>query len=60
MLEKRIITLPQQHWLSKLMVFDFAVAYRPGKKKKRGRCFIPPLGGSTQPCVPLHTPLASF
>jgi hypothetical protein len=34
MLEKRIITLPQQHWLSKLMVFDFAVAYRPGKKKK--------------------------
>jgi len=37
------------------MGFDFAVAYRPGKKIKRQM-----LGGSTQPCVPLHTPLASF
>jgi len=31
LLDQRIITSPQQHWLSKLMGFDFAVEYRAGK-----------------------------
>lgn len=31
LLEQRIITSPQQHWLSKLMGFDFAVEYRAGR-----------------------------
>ncbi|XP_068662998.1 uncharacterized protein [Aristolochia californica] len=30
LLEQRLTTSPQQHWLSKLMGFDFTVEYKPG------------------------------
>ncbi|KAB5541338.1 hypothetical protein DKX38_014312 [Salix brachista] len=32
LLDQRIITSPQQHWLSKLMGFDFSVEYRAGRQ----------------------------
>ncbi|CAA0826979.1 Unknown protein [Striga hermonthica] len=32
LLEQRIITSPQQRWLSKLMGFDFTVEYRAGRE----------------------------
>ncbi|KAF2306096.1 hypothetical protein GH714_012447 [Hevea brasiliensis] len=34
LLEQRVITSPQQQWLSKLMGFDFQVEYRAGKHNK--------------------------
>ena len=32
LLDQRIVTYPQQHWLSKLMGYDFSVEYRSGRE----------------------------
>jgi hypothetical protein len=31
MLDQRLSTIPQHHWISKLFGFDFRVEYRPGR-----------------------------
>jgi hypothetical protein len=31
LLDQALVTPPQQHWLSKLMGFDFSVEYKPGR-----------------------------
>ena len=31
MLDQRLSTIPQHHWISKLFGFDFSVEFRPGK-----------------------------
>jgi hypothetical protein len=30
LLDQRLATIPQHHWVGKLLGFDFAVEYKPG------------------------------
>ena len=59
LLDQHIITSPQQHWLSKLMGFDFAVEYRAGKHNTvadaLSRCLEdqPSLTSISMPLLPL-------
>ncbi|KAB5548165.1 hypothetical protein DKX38_011571 [Salix brachista] len=65
LLEQRIITSPQQHWLSKLMGFDFAVEYRAGKHNRvadaLSRCMEdhPTIAAISMPILTLFTILDS-
>lgn len=34
LLQQQLTTSPQQHWMSKLLGFDFEVEYKPGKLNK--------------------------
>jgi hypothetical protein len=31
LLDQRLATIPQHHWVSKILDFDFSVEYKPGR-----------------------------
>jgi hypothetical protein len=56
LLDQRLSTIPQHHWVGKLLGFTFTMEYRLGAKRRCG-CSIPPRHGGERVAGDLHAPL---